>query len=95
MYICEEPHCEKISKSRDEIRKHCNREHDWKSTTEEREHWHQVWAQTFFNSAGLQRYFTVVDTACWIIVLSVGAGHNLPSLIHAYMQNDKFSLRQT
>ena len=58
-FICNEPECERITVSRDEIRKHCNRDHYWKSSKEEREHWHQVWVQTFFISAGLQKYFTV------------------------------------
>jgi hypothetical protein len=58
-FICEEPECERISISRDEMRKHCNREHGWKSSKEHREHWHRVWVQSFFKSAGLQKYFTV------------------------------------
>lgn len=37
-FICEEPECEQISISRDEIRKHCNRTHDWRSSKEDREH---------------------------------------------------------
>ena len=58
-YICDKPECEKISMNRNGIRIHCNREHHWKSTEAEREHWHLVWVQTFFSAAGLQRYFTV------------------------------------
>jgi hypothetical protein len=58
-FICEEPECERISISRDEMRKHCNRTHDWRSSKEDREHWRSVWVRTSFNSAGLQRYFTV------------------------------------
>ena len=58
-FICEEPECERISISRDEMRKHCNRAHAWKSSKEHREHWHRVWVQSFFKSAGLQKYFTV------------------------------------
>jgi superfamily II DNA helicase RecQ len=58
-FICEEPECQRISISRDEMRKHCNREHGWKSSKEYREHWHRVWVQSFFKSAGLQKYFTV------------------------------------
>ena len=57
-YICEEPECEYISISRDEIRKHCNRIHDWRATDGRREYWHRVWVQTFF-TAGSKRYFTV------------------------------------
>ncbi|KAI6805758.1 hypothetical protein KC342_g19029, partial [Hortaea werneckii] len=58
-YICEEPECEVLSVSRDGIRKHCNNKHDWKSTPDQRTYWHEAWVQTFFNAAGLQRYFTV------------------------------------
>jgi superfamily II DNA helicase RecQ len=58
-YICDEPECEEISINRNCIRIHCNKAHDWESTEDEREHWHQVWVQTFFSAAGLQRYFTV------------------------------------
>jgi hypothetical protein len=61
-FICGKPECERISISRDEMRKHCNRTHDWESSKEDREHWHRVWAQTFFKSAGLQKYFTVDHT---------------------------------
>ena len=59
-FTCSEPECEYISISRKGIRLHCNQRHNWKSSTEEREHWHSVWVQTFFKSAGLQRYFTVL-----------------------------------
>lgn len=58
-FICNVPECEHISTSRKGIRLHCNRKHDWRSSAEEREHWHSIWVQTFFKSAGLQRYFTV------------------------------------
>jgi hypothetical protein len=37
-FICEELECERISISRDEIHKHYNRTHDWKSSKEDREH---------------------------------------------------------
>jgi hypothetical protein len=60
-FICEEPECERISISRDEMRKHCNTTHDWKSSKEDREHWHHVWVQTFFKSTGLQKYFTTCN----------------------------------
>jgi superfamily II DNA or RNA helicase len=58
-FICDEDECEYITISRDEVRKHCNRTHKWRSTKEDREHWHQVYVQTFFTTNGLQRYFTV------------------------------------
>jgi hypothetical protein len=59
-FICQEPECQHISISRKGIRLHCNQKHDWRSSAEEREHWDSVWVQTFFKSAGLQRYFTVL-----------------------------------
>jgi hypothetical protein len=59
-FICNEPECEYISINRNNVRIHCNKQHSWKSSAEEREHWHSVWVQTFFKSAGLQRYFTVL-----------------------------------
>ena len=59
-FICQEPECQYISINRDGIRIHCNKQHDWKSTTQRRENWHTVWVQTFFKSAGLQKYFTVL-----------------------------------
>lgn len=58
-FICDEEDCNELSVSRDVIRIHCNKAHQWKSTPEQRTHWHRQWAQTFFNAAGLQRYFTV------------------------------------
>ncbi|KAK5162703.1 uncharacterized protein LTR77_011238 [Saxophila tyrrhenica] len=58
-YICDEEECEELSVNRDVIRIHCNRVHDWRSTPEQRTYWHEQWVQTFFNAAGLQRYFTV------------------------------------
>jgi superfamily II DNA helicase RecQ len=59
-YICREPECQYISAHSNGIRIHCNQRHGWKSSAEEREHWNPVWVQTFFKSAGLQKYFTVL-----------------------------------
>lgn len=59
-FICSEPECQYISASRKGMRLHCNQQHDWTSSAEEREHWSPAWVQTFFKSAGLQRYFTVL-----------------------------------
>ncbi|TLD04190.1 hypothetical protein E2P81_ATG10544, partial [Venturia nashicola] len=59
-FICQEPECQYISINRKGIRLHCNRKHEWKSSAEQRENWHTVWVQTFFRSAGLQKYFTVL-----------------------------------
>lgn len=57
--VCDEPEYHKLSISRDEIRKHCNNVHDWRASLERRTYWREVWVQTFFNAAWLQRYFTV------------------------------------
>lgn len=58
-FICDEPECEEISISRDNIRKHCNKAHNWRWSKVRDQYWHPVWVQTFFSAAGLQRYFTV------------------------------------
>ena len=58
-FVCDEEECGFITISRDEIRKHCNKEHDWRSTKRDQEHWHHVYVQTFFSNGGRQRYFTV------------------------------------
>ena len=41
-FICREVECQHISTNRDGIRIHCNKQHGWKSSTEEREHWNSV-----------------------------------------------------
>ena len=61
-FICDRPECKHISINRKGIRLHCNQVHNWKSSAKQREHWHSVWVQTFFKSAGLQKYFTVSHT---------------------------------
>ena len=58
-YLCDEPGCSKISISRDEIRKHCYKEHAWKSNVDDPEHWHAVYVQTMFQSKAHRRYFVV------------------------------------
>lgn len=58
-FQCDEPGCSKISTSRDEIRKHCYKEHAWKSVADDREHWHAVYVQTMFQSKAHRRYFVV------------------------------------
>ena len=37
-FICREVECQHISTNRDGIRIHCNKQHGWKSSAEEREH---------------------------------------------------------
>ena len=58
-FLCEEDGCGVISTSRTRIGQHCNKEHDWKSVKEAKEHWTSVKVQTFFFTSGLQRYFVV------------------------------------
>lgn len=58
-FQCDEPGCSKISTSRDEIRKHCYKEHVWKSVPDDPEHWHAVYIQTMFQSKAHRRYFVV------------------------------------
>jgi hypothetical protein len=58
-YQCGEPGCSKISTSRDEIRKHCYKDHTWKSNVDDPEHWHAVYVQTMFQSKAHRRYFVV------------------------------------
>jgi len=58
-FICDEEECGFITVSRDEIRKHCNKKHEWRSTKQDREHWHHVFVQSFVSTSGRQRYFTI------------------------------------
>ena len=58
-FQCDEPGCSKISTSRDEIRKHCYKEHAWKSVPDDPEYWHAVYIQTMFQSKAHRRYFVV------------------------------------
>ena len=58
-FLCEEEECGVISRSRTQIGQHCNKEHDWRSSKEAKEHWTSVKVQTFFFTSGLQRYFVV------------------------------------
>lgn len=52
--------CRSLTISRDELRKHCNRVHKLAWRKEETEGlFSQVKVQTFFNTGGLRRYFTV------------------------------------
>jgi hypothetical protein len=96
-FVCYEPECQYISINRKGIRVHCNKNHDWKSSRGQPEHWNRAWVQTFFKSAGLQRYFTVlydeedlqadgVETAP--LVVSTGDG----ALERAAVGDDNISL---
>lgn len=58
-YCCDKSGCSKITVSRDEIRKHCNKAHAWKSTADKPEHWHGVYVQTMFQWKAHRRYFVV------------------------------------
>jgi superfamily II DNA helicase RecQ len=59
-FVCREPECQYISAHPNGIRIHCNKRHNWKASIGEQTYWHPVWVQTFFKSAGLQKYFTVL-----------------------------------
>lgn len=57
-FLCDEEDCGFISISRTRIAQHCNG-HGWRSTRGEREHWADVWVQSFCSKSGRQRWFTV------------------------------------
>lgn len=57
-FACEEEECNFISTCRTRIAQHCNR-HGWKSMPGEREHWADVWVQSFCLTPGKQRWFIV------------------------------------
>jgi hypothetical protein len=57
-FACEEEECDFISTGRTKIAQHCNG-HGWKSMPGEREHWADVWVQSFCLTPGKQRWFTV------------------------------------
>jgi hypothetical protein len=58
-FICDNEECGFITVGRDEIRKHCNNKHEWRSLKEDREHWHHIFVQSFFLSSSRQRYFSM------------------------------------
>lgn len=57
-FLCAEEDCGFISTCRARIGQHCNG-HGWKSTSEARQHWTDVWVQSFCTKAGKQRWFPV------------------------------------
>jgi hypothetical protein len=57
-YACGEADCGWISSRRAKIAEHCKR-HGWKSTPGDREHWVDVWVQSFCLTPGKQRWFVV------------------------------------
>jgi len=56
---CEERACEFVSINYKMMQKHCNREHDWKHSADNSEHWRNVHVQIFFVSHNLFYYFVV------------------------------------
>ncbi|KAK5200476.1 hypothetical protein LTR16_006035, partial [Cryomyces antarcticus] len=58
-FLCAEEKCGYVSVNRSVMGQHCNKQHNWKSTRENRESWSLVKVQTFFATGGFQRYFTV------------------------------------
>ena len=61
-YLCATAHCGFISVDRKNIATHCRKEHDWKSTGDDRQHWVDIRVQTFCRTPGRQRYFQVRHT---------------------------------
>ncbi|KAG6264438.1 hypothetical protein E4U47_006900, partial [Claviceps purpurea] len=57
-FECDEADCGWISTRRDNIMKHC-RTHGWTSTPGDREHWTELWVQSFSLTPGKQRWFIV------------------------------------
>jgi len=51
--------CGNVSRNVDTTKQHARKCHQWKKTEEQPELWTQVFAQTFFVSGGLTRYFAV------------------------------------
>lgn len=58
-FHCNGQECRQISVSKDHMRQHCNKKHNWKKTSTEPEFWHRVMAQTFFTGGGMMKYFAV------------------------------------
>jgi hypothetical protein len=57
-FLCKESDCGWISSRRATIAEHCNK-HGWRSLPGEREHWRDVWIQSFSLTPGKQRWFVV------------------------------------
>jgi superfamily II DNA helicase RecQ len=57
-FLCEESDCGCVSSRRATIAEHCNK-HGWRSLPGEREHWREVWIQSFSLTPGKQRWFIV------------------------------------
>ncbi|KAG5920002.1 hypothetical protein E4U61_000340 [Claviceps capensis] len=57
-FECGEANCGWISTRRENIMKHC-RTHGWRSTPDNREHWAELWVQSFSLTPGKQRWFVV------------------------------------
>ncbi|KAK0926478.1 hypothetical protein LTR29_017851 [Friedmanniomyces endolithicus] len=57
-FQCDEDDCRSISTRRATIAEHCNG-HGWRSTRDEREHWTDVWVQSFSLTPGKQRWFII------------------------------------
>jgi hypothetical protein len=57
-FLCDEEDCGFISVSRTRTAQHCNG-HGWRSSREEKEHWTNVWVQSFCSKSGKQRWFIV------------------------------------
>ena len=57
-FACDEANCGWISTRRAKIAEHC-KAHGWKSRPGDREHWADVWVQSFCLTPGKQRWFVI------------------------------------
>jgi len=53
-FLCDEPDCGQISTRRATIAEHC-RTHGWRSLPNDREHWSEIWVQSFCLTPNMQR----------------------------------------
>lgn len=58
-FSCAGPHCSVVSSHVKGIEQHARNSHQWKKTEEQPVFWSFVFAQTFFVSGGLRKYFVV------------------------------------
>ena len=56
---CKDEACSFIVANHDNIRKHANKKHGWRKSSEQPQYWSSVYAQTFFVGGGFTKYFAV------------------------------------
>ena len=62
-YSCTRAGCVFITKNRNEIQRHYNKAHNWRTSPQDQEPWACIQAQTFFRTGGFQKYFEVQPVA--------------------------------